>query len=429
MIQWFSTTEKDKFVSKLSTIGYEGISLIITDEARQKVRGFGGCFNELGKIAINELSREEQNLVYDELFSEEGCNFNFCRLSVGANDFSEIWYSYDEYEGDFELEHFSIDRDETYIIPYVNEALKRNSNIKFYASPWSPPTWLKFPRVYNYGKIIQEEKYLKAYADYFVKYIKAYAERNIDIVQLHIQNEPASSQKFPSCRWNADEFINFISNYLADAFRNNGIQSDIWLGTINAPCHDSDTLNGYHEYVGLVMDNAICRDTVKGISFQWGGKAALQTARDAFPELEFIQSESECGDGENTWDYAMYIFDLLHHYFRNGVTAYVYWNMVLGINPESSWGWAQNSMITIANGKIVFNPEFYVMKHFSKYVQKGAEYIKLKGRFNPYSVCFRNPNGEYVLVVMNCFNEKKTININNNMFELEPRSFNTIIIK
>ena len=77
---------------------------------------------------------------------------------MGANDFAESWYSYDEFDGDYELEKFSIDRDKKYIIPAVREAQKRSEGIEFYASPWSPPTWMKFPKVCNYGQIVETDE-------------------------------------------------------------------------------------------------------------------------------------------------------------------------------------------------------------------------------------------------------------------------------
>ena len=70
-----------------------------------------------------------------------GANFTICRMPVAANDFAINWYSYDETEGDFAMEHFSIDNDKQTLIPFIKSAQKYNPEIKLWASPWSPPSW------------------------------------------------------------------------------------------------------------------------------------------------------------------------------------------------------------------------------------------------------------------------------------------------
>ena len=135
-------------------------------ELRQTIRGFGGCFSELGARALQSLSPQERDRVNDALFSADGCGFTFCRLPIGASDFAHGWYSYDELPGDYQLKHFSIERDKTCIIPWVKQAQSRQSAMQFMASPWSPPTWMKEPPVYNYGKLIHTPENEAAYANY-----------------------------------------------------------------------------------------------------------------------------------------------------------------------------------------------------------------------------------------------------------------------
>ena len=383
-----------------------------TKEPRQSIRGFGGCFNELGAIAIETLSANDKKQLYDELFGADNCNFNFCRLPIGANDFAEFWYSHNETDGDYAMEHFSTERDKKYLIPYIKAAQERQPQLQLFASPWCPPTWMKFPKSYNYGTLVQTPENLAAYALYFKNHI-------------HVQNEPMSCQTFPSCVWTGEEFRNFIANYLGEAL--DGL-SDIWLGTINGPEVDNRAMRTrYHQYVKLVMQDEACRKYIKGVSYQWCGKFAMQQTHDDYPELELIQSESECGDGTNTWVYAHYIFEMMRHYFRNGASAYIYWNMVLQPGGESTWGWKQNSMITIGDGKITYNPEFYVMKHVSKFVKRGAKYLSTTGNWSSHTLAFLNPDGEKVLILANPFQEEKCVRINEQTYVLEPQSFNTVV--
>lgn len=394
---------------------------------KQTIRGFGGCFNELGAIALEKLTEADRKAVNDELFLEEGCNFGFCRLPIGANDFARNWYSYDETEGDYGMEHFSIARDEEHIIPWVKEAQKRRPDMEFMASPWSPPTWMKFPAVNNFGTLIRTPENLRAYALYFRRYVDSYGEKGIRINQVHVQNEPVSTQKFPSCVWTGEEFRDFIGGYLADALEE---KADIYLGTINGPETDARaSWSRFNNYAHTVLQDEKCRSVIKGMSYQWAGKFAVQQTHDSYPELELIQSESECGDGSNSWQYAMYIFEMMHHYFRNGVSSYMYWNIALEEGGMSSWGWTQNSLITVKDGTYFYNPEFYLMKHFSHFVKKGARYLETKGEWSANTTAFVNPDGSIVAELMNPFADAVNISVLDQVYTLPGESFNTVVIE
>ena len=395
--------------------------------------GFGGCFNELGKLAIDGLANEEQEKIYDCLFSPEadGLHCEYCRIPIGASDYALDWYSCNENDGDYEMKLFSIERDKKLLITYIKEALKRNPDIKFFASPWSPPTWMKFPKVYNYGKLIRTPENLEAYALYLTKFLQAYADEGIRIEQLHVQNEVTSDQKFPSCLWNGEELAEFISKYLGPQFEKYGIDTEIWLGTINATGEKDTYLapfsNRYDLYAHRVLDDKEAYQFIKGVSYQWEGKNALWSTIESYPELNYIQSENECGDGKNTWEYAKYVFELIKHYIRGGVCGYIYWNMVLSPNGESTWGWKQNAMITVDDKKIIFNPEYYVMKHVARYVQRGDVVLRVLGHMSANAIAFDAKKYGRVFIVQNPFPYDKKIIIEGRVITLEADSINTIV--
>ena len=210
----------------------------------QEMMGFGGCFNELGYEALSHLDSEDQEALLKELFlpSDEGANLNFCRLPMGANDYSKSWYSLNETPGDYGMKKFSIERDKNCLIPYIKRAMEYCPDLKLFASPWSPPTWMKNPPVYNWGKLIPTEENLQAYALYFALFVENYEREGIHIDQVHVQNEPVANQKFPSCMWTGAELRDFIKGYLGPTFEQRGLDTEIWLGTINAPGCDYNRL-------------------------------------------------------------------------------------------------------------------------------------------------------------------------------------------
>ncbi len=421
-----TTTKDAHWKEGKESSGKKADATVSFEREMQTIRGFGGCFNELGNVALRTLSKEEQKRVMSELFAEDGCNFNFCRVPIGASDYAISWYSCNEAEGDYEMKNFSISRDREHLLPYIKSAMEIKPEMTLFASPWSPPVWMKTHKACNFGTLIQTDENLKAYALYLKKFVEAYGTEGVKIEQIHVQNEPCSTQKFPSCRWTGEEFRNFIANYLADEL--DGV-ADIFLGTLNGPETDSRKFETrYTDYAGYVLLDEKCRKAIKGISYQWAGKYAIQQTRDDYPEFEYIQSENECGNGKNLWEYALYVFELMRHYFRNGITAYIYWNMILGETGESTWGWNQNSMINICEGKAVYNPEFYLMKHFSHFVKAGAKFIETNGNWSSNTVAFKNPDGKFVVVTANPYKTDKTVDIAGKLYKLSAESFNTIVL-
>lgn len=416
-------------------------TLELTENYKQVIKGFGGCFNEMGWDVLKSLPQKQQTAILDELFLKSGCAFNMGRLPIGANDYALEWYSYDETDGDFDLSDFSIERDRKYLLPYLKEALKRCPEMSLFASPWSPPTWMKTKKVYNYGTLKWEEKYLQAYADYFVKYVQAYQNEGITIEQVHVQNEPVADQKFPSCMWTGEELRDFIKRYLGPTLKKSGSNTELWLGTLNGPFYDFMIGNTtpfsqfYDQYVNTVLMDRDARKYLTGAGFQWGGKHVLELAQMSYPELRYMQTENECGDGENTWEHAEYVFGLFWFYLQHGVESYNYWNMVLPQGGISTWGWKQNSLITVnpETQEVVYCPEFYVMKHFSHFIKPGARLIETKGHWTSNSVVFRNPDGEIIAVVGNCSNNTREFTLINGETSfsamIEPHSFNTFRIQ
>lgn len=410
MAKHFVTTEQERFVENdlVETYDRQTTLKINIDDVQREFLGFGCCLNELEYKAICQLDKGQRDDVLDNLFDPTGdLRLNICRLPLGANDYSLDWYSYDEIAGDYDLNHFSIERDQQVLIPFAKEALRRNNRIKFFASPWSPPTWMKTIPVYNNGRLIWEEKNLVAYANYFVKYIESYRKAGITIAQIHVQNEVVADQKFPSCRWTGSALRDFIKGYLGPLFAQNELTTEIWLGTINAPENfneASDDLAGEYEfYAGKVLRDPVANRYITGVGYQWAGKSAVQRTLESYPDKYILQTENECGDGKNSWKYAEYIFGLFRHYLINGANGYVYWNAVLAPNGTSTWGWNQNSMVTInpETKKTTYNPEYEVMRHFSHFIKQGAHRITVSGPDSGISLAYKNPDGEIIVVLAN----------------------------
>lgn len=435
MLTLYSSSQTLHWQASTLSPGENGTPDLIVREARERtIEGFGGCFNELGMIALNALPEALRQQVLDNLFAPDGeCRLNLGRVPIGASDYALSWYSLNEQEGDYDMDHFSIERDKRYLLPYVKAALARQPSLRLFASPWSPPTWLKTHQVCNFGRLRSDARTQRAYALYFQKFVDAWQQAGVRIHQVHVQNEVVADQKFPSCVWSGEQLRVFIRDYLGPRFAAAQLPCEIWLGTINAPEFLKEVGQDYDDYAGLVLSDPEARQYIKGVGYQWAGKNAIQRTVMSYPELRYYQTENECGDGQNTWQYAHYVFGLFRHYLINGANGYFYWNMVLGKGGESAWGWRQNSMITIdsASGEVTYNPEYFVMRHFSGLIQPGARHMPLQGHWCANAVAFANPDGSLVVNINNPSAQEKTITLalegRSYRAQLPPCSVNSIV--
>ncbi len=145
-----------------------------------------------------------------------------------------------------------------------------------------------------------------------------------------------------------------------------------------------------------------------------------------------MQTETECHDGKNTWAQARNIFSIFRHYIANGASACVYWNVSQLPGGVSSWGWPQNALTTVdpETGSVTYNPEYYVVRHFSQFIDVGATRLGLRGPWTGDSVAFANPDGTVVVVIANPFPEERPLLFGGKhggcSIRLPGHSFNTL---
>jgi glucosylceramidase len=479
---WVETTVYDD-----ASAGAEADIIVDLDAVGQTVQGFGVCFSELSHRALSKLSKDDYNAVMTELFTpgDEGANFTICRMPIGSSDFALKYYSFNDTPGDLAMEHFSIDNDKETLIPLIKDAQARNPWVKVWSTLCSPPNWLKVNQNYasratngfmrrppqggqqrpvglpattaaepsfrasfapssrkrleldnlvkdngldmehmmreGQDSFIQDDLYFEAYALYFKKYVQAYREQGIDIFMVMPQNEFNSAQNFPSCTWTAQGITNFL-HHLVPAMDEEGVE--VYFGTME---------RANRALVDTVLTDPQIGKKIKGVAFQWAGKDALPLIHESYPELTMVMSEQQCFNGANSWNDFMSAWDLLKFNMDNGVSIYDYWNLALFDGEVSTWGWQQNSLISVdyETGTFKYNYEFYEMKHISHYVQPGAVYLGTSGSMEE-AMAFRNPDGSIVVLVAEKTGEPRKLTITagkkNVTINVPANSVSTIVI-
>lgn len=417
--------------------------VIRSTEPQQTFKGWGTCFNELPWDAYNLMSSTDKTLFAKRMFSPKGdLRINVGRISVGANDYARSWYSCDEMDGDntdFNMDHFNIDRDLTTIIPSIKVAQAENPDMVFWASPWSPPQWMKTNKHYAQRKtstngcptdvppyfndqFIPEDKYYNAYCLYFDKFIQAYAGQGIPIKALAYQNEAYSYTPYPGCSWKAVTTGKFLANYLGPYFAQHQPDVTLILGTMNTASTDV-----YEQ----ILNTPDIDKYVKQIGYQWEGGRAMPEIMRRHPGYESVMTESECGSGTFDWGAAAHTFQLINHYLANRCTYYTYWNAILKDKGISTWGWQQNALVQVnsATNKPYYTAEYYAFKHYSHLIPAGSKILVVDEHNLTLSAL--TPDGAVVVVAGNDAAAAKTVtmDIDGKYFqaELPAKSFTSYV--
>jgi len=479
----FTSTQKEAWTVKRAEVSTTVVgkpqAIFSTADVMSTFQAWGTCFNELDWYALQRLTPEAQAEYYERMFSPTGdLRFALGRIPVGASDYAgpenfydpsvfhqrnepinlaESWYSCDEMpegETDFSMEHFTIERDKKHIIPFIKKAQEQNPDMKFWCSPWSPPQWMKKSHHYSnragYGngldttypsytstQFIMEPEYLQAHALYFSKFITAYGEEGIPITGMCYQNEAYTCNYYPNTSWEATSTAIFNADYLIPYMREHHPGVKVWLGTMNTN-HVDDVfeviLNYRSKHENPEFNGKKLSELFDGIGFQWEGRDAIGVLRERYPDLEFIQTESECGNGTFDWGAGAHTFELIHHYLNNGCVTYTNWNSILGGNGRGPFmNWWQNGLLhlDINKGVAYYTPEFYAYKHYSHFIGDGTKILR-KSSGQPLVLAAQQPDGTIVVVVGNESGAERTLTFSVDDKYMSVRvpanSYNTFVI-
>ena len=185
------------------------VAIFVNPEQKfQTYLGVGGAITDAAAEVFSKMSPAKQEALLEAYFGEEGIGYNIIRTSIHSCDFGLGSHTYIE-EGDSALATFSIAPDTVKRIPMIKRAAEMvGEDLVFYASPWSPPAFMKTNQNMLYGGSLLPEFY-GAWAQYFVKFIEAYEAQGLPVWGVTIQNEPMAVQRWESCIYTAEQERDF----------------------------------------------------------------------------------------------------------------------------------------------------------------------------------------------------------------------------
>ena len=370
----------------------------------QTIEGFGGAFTEAAAYALSKVAPEKRTEVLKAYFDPvSGLGYSLCRTHINSCDFSLGNYAYDEVAGDTELKHFSIERDKKLLIPLIKDAMAvPGAEFKVFASPWSPPAWMKTNGEMNHGGKLRPE-YAATWAKYFAKYINAYSAEGVAIWGITVQNEPAATQRWDSCIYSTEEERDFVKNHLGPTLAGDG------LGKIKIMIWDHNK-NIIIERVRGVLSDPNAAKYVWGVGFHWyRGEhfEKLSELNRMYPDKKLLFTEGcvEKGPKVGSWQTGEKYGHNIIGDLNNFAVGWVDWNIALDQQggPNHVGNFCDAPIIADNDtNTVIYQSSFYYLGHFSKFIRPGAVRVGCTVK-NPAleTTAFRNMDGRIVVVTMN----------------------------
>lgn len=373
-----------------------GTGFIEIDDAatHQGVYGLGSSFEHSTCYNLSLLPADRRERVIESLVHpERGIGMNLMRLCIGTSDFAPgPFYTYHDLppgEQDPGLERFSIERDREYILPVLKTAQRLNPGLRFFASPWTPPPWMKTNGRYGGGSL--RPQCYPQFAEYLARFIEAYRREGIEIQAITVQNEPEfGPEPYPSCLWTATQQRDFIRDHLGPLFEARQIRTWIWAFDHN--------FNNPGFPATILRDPAAAR-YVEGSAFHLyeGRPQAMAKLRREFPSKSVYFTEGSVYGAKGAGE--------IISYFRNGSRSYNAWVTMIdhqGRPNVSGFHDCDPTIIVLQREtlEIEYRADYYIYGQFMKFVAPGAVRIGSSMPAKaPANVAFRNPDGSRVLVV------------------------------
>ncbi|BDI32046.1 glycosyl hydrolase [Capsulimonas corticalis] len=381
---------------------------ILLDPTRrfQTIVGFGGALTDSSAETFYKLPADKQAEILSAYFSvDKGIGYSLGRTNINSCDFSSDTYSCDDVAGDVKLAHFSIDHDLKYKIPFIKVAMAAtNGQLKMFASPWSPPAWMKTNNDMSHGGALRPED-RQPWADFYVRFVDAYRKADVPMWGLTVQNEEMAVQSWESCIYTAKEEHEFVRDYLGPTLKKNKM-SDVKLMVWD---HNRGLM---YQRVQDMLSDPKTAPYIWGTAYHWYTGDHFENpgvVHDAFPDKAVLFTEGTL-NYYNTGQYTDW--SIGEHYAQNELSdlnqwsaGWTDWNILLdergGPNHVNNFCCAP-IMADTKTGELHYLSSYYYLGHFSKFIRPGAQRIACSSTEDGLvATAFVNPDNSVATVVLN----------------------------
>ena len=414
----------------------------------QEIEGFGGALTDTVGYLYSKMNETDKKQFLEDHFGKDGQHYRFIRMHMDSCD-----YSLEEYQAvadpiaDPELTTFSIERDRTYMIPLLKDAMAMTVEpFSVLLSPWSPPKQWKTPparpkndaSVYGAGFDLSaftpeidydtpsrchggslKKEYYRSWALYLAKYVQAYLDEGIPVTMMTLQNETIAATNWDSCVWSAKEQKAFLKDHLYPVFKEAGLTDTVGLYIWD---HNKERVV---EFAREMIDDETA-GMIEGIAFHWYSGdhfESLDMARTLFPDKKLMGSEC-CAlhppgktspfaalSGMNGpsiaeveyEDAAAYGHDIIGD-LNNGMNRWIDWNLCVDKNggPRHVSSGFGAPVCANEDGTYRILLTYHYIGHFSRFLLPGAKRIGHSRCDDKAELtAAKNPDGSLAVVLLN----------------------------
>jgi len=387
------------------------VSVFVNPDKRfQEFLGIGGAITDASAEVFAQLPAGKQKELLTAYYDpEKGIGYTLARTTIHSSDFSSGSYTYIE-EGDRELKTFSIEHDRRYRLPLIKKAIEAaGGELLLYASPWSPPAFMKDSKdMLHGGKLLPE--FRDAWARYYTKFIKAYEAEGVPVWGITVQNEPMAVQIWESSIYTAEEERDFLRDHLGPVMEREGLGDKkiiVWDHNRDLISHRANT----------IFEDPEAAKYAWGIGFHWyetwaGGETMhenLRNVAESYPDKKLIFTEGTnekfSQERYQHWPNAERYGHSMINDFNAGTVGWTDWNILLdekgGPNHVGNFCFAPVHADTLT-GELIYTPTYYYLGHFAKFVRPGARRLSTTtSRSHLLATSFMNADGSVATIVMN----------------------------
>ncbi len=397
------------------------VSVFVTPSQRfQTLLGIGGAITDASAEVFAKLPKAKQQEFLTAYYdADKGIGYNWARTTIHSSDFSSASYTYIK-EGDKALKTFTVKHDREFRIPLIKKAIATSGGkLQLFASPWSPPAFMKSNKSMLQGGFLLPEFY-ESWATYITKFVQAYEKAGIPVWGITIQNEPMAKQKWESVIYSADEERDFLKNYLGPIMHKQGLANKaivVWD-------HNRDLIT---QRADTILNDPEAAKYVWGVGYHWyetwaGGDPMYKNVayvHAAYPDKPVLLTEAAIEkftqERYQYWPNGERYGSAMINDFNSGAVAWTDWNILLdergGPNHVGNFCFAPIHG-DLQKGELIYTPPYFYIGHFSKFIHRNAQRVATNtSRSTLLATSFLNADNKMATVVMNQTDKDITYNL------------------